>query len=307
MKPLFSVVIPTFNNAEFLRKAINSVLNQTYTNFEVIIIDNHSTDHTSELIKGFNDSRLNFYQIKNYGVIALSRNRGVELSSGEWVAFLDSDDYWYPSKLESFSRNLDNNSKYDVLSSNEYKFNSITGRKSKLMYGPIIGSKYRCLLLYGNRLSTSATAVRKEFLIKHNIKFNEQKKLITVEDYDYWLQLALADASFKFIPKFEGEYLVHGDNSSGNLALHKSNELNLMRDHVFKIQGFDRRKERLWRKVNSRMKFHGSLVEIRRLNISRGLKSMFISFSENPLFLSSYVLFLIYIKTLNFLSSIIRN
>ena len=197
--PLVSVVVPTFNHAEFLRRAISSVLEQTYTNFEVIIVDNNSTDHTNEVIKSFDDTRLNVYKVNNNGVIAVSRNYGVENSVGKWVAFLDSDDYWYSTKLASLSKSLVKDTEYDVLSTHEFKFNQSTGTKKKLFYGPLDGNKYRSLLLYGNRLSPSATVVRRDFIIEHKVKFSEKSEFVTVEDYDYWLQLAFYDARFKFI------------------------------------------------------------------------------------------------------------
>ena len=77
--PLISVVIPTYNHADFLKVAITSVLKQTYQNFEIIIVDNHSNDHTNEVVDSFNDDRIHLYKINNYGIIATSRNLGVDL------------------------------------------------------------------------------------------------------------------------------------------------------------------------------------------------------------------------------------
>ena len=97
---LVSVVIPTYNRASDLKRALKSVLYQTYFNWEVLVIDNFSTDGTNELISEINDVRIKLFKIKNEGVIAASRNLGIKLSMGEYVAFLDSDDYWLPKKLE---------------------------------------------------------------------------------------------------------------------------------------------------------------------------------------------------------------
>ena len=98
--PLVSVVIPTYNHARFLDSALQSVLDQTYTHWEAIIIDNHSTDNTDEVMASFTDSRFTYIKIHNNGVIAASRNAGIRAAKGEFIAFLDSDDIWLPRKLE---------------------------------------------------------------------------------------------------------------------------------------------------------------------------------------------------------------
>jgi len=96
--------MPSFNHVNFIKIAIESVIKQTYSNWELVIIDNNSTDGTKELISEFKDSRIKVYCISNNGIIAHSRNFGVIKSDGEWIAFLDSDDYWLPEKLEISSR-----------------------------------------------------------------------------------------------------------------------------------------------------------------------------------------------------------
>ena len=90
--PLVSIVIPTYNHANYLSKALQSVLDQTYKNWEAIVIDNHSTDDTNEVINRYVDPRIKYLKIHNCGVIAKSRNVGIQTAKGEWIAFLDSDD-----------------------------------------------------------------------------------------------------------------------------------------------------------------------------------------------------------------------
>ena len=98
---LVSVIIPTYNHANFLSKTLKSVINQTYSNWEAIVIDNHSKDNTDEVVAKFKDSRIILYKIKNNGIIAKSRNLGIEHANGKWIAFLDADDWWYPDKLKT--------------------------------------------------------------------------------------------------------------------------------------------------------------------------------------------------------------
>ncbi len=287
--PLISVVIPTYNHADFLKVAITSVVKQTYQNFEIIIVDNHSNDHTNEVVNSFNDNRIHFHKINNNGVIAASRNLGVDHTKGEWIAYLDSDDFWYPTRLQCLIDNM--HSSYDVISTNEYKTDNLTGKKTKLIYGPLDGEKYKCLLLYGNRLSPSASIVRKEFLIKNEVRFNESLNFVTVEDYDYWLQLAFLDANFKFIKSFEGEYLVHGENSSGYQTLHKRNELNLLKHHVFNVQEFMDNKENLWKSMLAIFSFREAYQQLKLGNFSLFLKSLWLSVYTSPYFVFKWVNF----------------
>ena len=98
-RPLVSVIMPTYNHAHFLGNALQSLLDQTYTNWEAIIIDNHSEDATDEVVRGFADPRITLLKIHNNGVIAASRNMGIRAAKGKWIAFLDSDDWWSSNKL----------------------------------------------------------------------------------------------------------------------------------------------------------------------------------------------------------------
>lgn len=100
MNSLVSIIIPTYNRADMLKEAIQSILNQTYQFFEIIIIDDGSDDHTGKVIGGFDDDRINLIQLPHTGLISHNRNKGLEQSKGEFIAFLDSDDLWIETKLE---------------------------------------------------------------------------------------------------------------------------------------------------------------------------------------------------------------
>ena len=98
----FSVVIPTYNNKDYLKKAIQSVLNQSFKEYEIIVVDNFSSDGTEKLISNMNEKKITFVKKDNNGVIARSRNLGINQSKSKWVAFLDSDDAWYPDRLKKY-------------------------------------------------------------------------------------------------------------------------------------------------------------------------------------------------------------
>ena len=106
---LFSIIIPTYNRASFIEKAINSVLNQTYQNFELIIVDDGSTDNTEEVIKSIKSNKIIYFKIEN-SERGFARNYGTKHSKGDYVTFLDSDDILLP---EYFSNAYENIIKYD--------------------------------------------------------------------------------------------------------------------------------------------------------------------------------------------------
>lgn len=246
MEALISVVIPTYNHAHFIRRAIQSVLDQTYTNWEILIVDNHSSDNTEEVIKSLNDGRIQLLKIHNSGVIGMSRNMGILKAKGDWIAFLDSDDCWYPNKLDIVMKVACQDNKYDVFSTHEMMVDNKTGLKTILRHGPFQENFYKVLLMEGNRLSPSATLIRHGFLKQYKLLFNESKNYIAVEDYDLWLHLALKGAKFKFIDSVQGECTIHSGNNSAQLLRQITNFETLLHDHVFKLQKFNKNSQQLW-------------------------------------------------------------
>ena len=136
-----------------------------------------------------------------------------------------------------------------------------SGTKKTLRYGPYEEDFYRTLLVEGNRLSPSATVIRREFLERHDLAFDELEDYVTVEDYDLWLNLARSGARFGFINEVLGEFVVHGTNQSGQLSRHLRNGEALLRHHVFTVQKFEPFPEKLWRTISPRLR----IGEIRQL------------------------------------------
>ena len=101
MQDLVSIIMPSYNTAEYIADSIKSVLKQTYENWELIIVDDCSTDGTDEVVKKFSDKRIRYYKNKKNSGAAVSRNRALKLAQGRWIAFLDSDDLWSSKKLET--------------------------------------------------------------------------------------------------------------------------------------------------------------------------------------------------------------
>ena len=217
MAPFFSVIIPTYNCADFLKRAIDSVFSQTYQNFEVIVIDNSSKDNTEDVLNSFDDKRLIAIKVNNNGIIAHSRNKGIENAKGDWIAFLDSDDVWKPEKLEKVKESVNQNPEV-VLICHDEQYVENSEIKNRLRYGPAVQNLYQRLLFKGNCVSTSATCLRKDIAIETG-GFSERKEFKTAEDYEYWIRLAQV-GQFYFIKEILGEFHVHGENSSSNIHIH---------------------------------------------------------------------------------------
>jgi glycosyltransferase involved in cell wall biosynthesis len=97
--PLVSIILPTYNRAGLIGESIQSVIHQTYTNWELIIVDDGSTDNTADIVSDFSDQRISYLIIDHSGRLGLVRNFGIKNSAGDFIAFLDSDDLWHPEKL----------------------------------------------------------------------------------------------------------------------------------------------------------------------------------------------------------------
>lgn len=207
-KPFYTVIIPTYNREKLIGRCLKSVIEQTYTNWEAIVIDNFSEDKTYEVVAGFKDDRIRFYKNHNYGVISVSRNFGIDKANGEWICFLDSDDAWVPQKLEILKLYTND---FDML----YHGWEINTKKrfgnsyKKYMPYEVKQSNLQYVIQRGYPCNTSSTAVRKSFVNK--IRFSEDKKLFAIEDYDFFLQVFEQRPRVKLVK----EYLTRYDVGTG--------------------------------------------------------------------------------------------
>jgi len=185
-RELVSVIIPTWNRANLIGNAIRSVLDQTYSNLELLICDDGSTDNTREIVSGINDNRIKFIEGLHTGVPAAPRNRGIYESRGMWIAFLDSDDLWLPDKLEKQLRRT-NELNCLASSTNAVRFVPGMGEKDTFIYW----KKPRIIfdnLLAGNLIISSSALIHRSIFDKAE-GFPEEKDLKVGEDYALWLRV----------------------------------------------------------------------------------------------------------------------
>lgn len=139
---LVSIIMPSWNTARFIRESIDSVRNQTYTNWELLIVDDCSTDNTDEIVASYSDERIRYFKNEKNSGAALTRNRAMREARGEWIAFLDSDDLWTPEKLERQIRFMKENNY--VFSYHEYvKIDEESKPLNIYVSGPEVVTKHK--------------------------------------------------------------------------------------------------------------------------------------------------------------------
>jgi glycosyltransferase involved in cell wall biosynthesis len=212
--PLVSIVLPTYNHGLYICRAIDSVLNQTYKNWELIIVDNYSTDETEILVSEYKDSRIQYFKNHNHGIIAISRNFGIKKSNGDWIAFLDSDDWWKRNKLEycmfyAIFKNADILYHDLILINKNFRKYFLRNAKSRNLTKPI----FYDLLINGNAILNSSVVVKKQILQKVGLLSQSNDKF-TWEDYDCWLKISQITQNFFYLKKKLGFYWLGGGNNS---------------------------------------------------------------------------------------------
>jgi len=181
-----SVIIPTWNRAHLLKKVIQSVLNQTIPVSEILISDDGSTDDSYKIVQSFKNPKIKWLSSKHLGLPAVVRNRGIKESKGEWIAFLDSDDEWFPEKLEK-QLALANKTGSLAICSNAYSVNNkgnvkkyLNYTKNLITFSDIINVNY---------VICSSVIIHRSLLSKC-FGFPETPELKTGQDYALWLRIA---------------------------------------------------------------------------------------------------------------------
>jgi glycosyltransferase involved in cell wall biosynthesis len=218
--PLVSVVVPTYNYSQYISQAIESVLAQTYPNIEIVVIDDGSTDDTASIIGKFGN-KIQYHFQSNQGLSA-ARNRGIELSSGTYIQFLDSDDKLGPQTIEAKVRYLNQNP--DVVfacgpnrllfEGNSYLYNL----RQNLLYGWRLPNNRDTIpaLCYGNIAPVHAFLTRLDTIKRNEIYFDESLK--ACEDYDFWLRIATKFGAPGIVTDGHVYYRKHASSMSTNFS-----------------------------------------------------------------------------------------
>jgi glycosyltransferase involved in cell wall biosynthesis len=207
--PIISAIIPVHDGEKTIKNTIDSVLNQTFTDFELIIINDGSQDSTLEVINRIRDPRLKVFSYPNSGV-SESRNRGLELATGEFISFLDADDLWTPDKLEAQFKALQENPKAAVA----YSWSDWIDESSQFLRSgghiTVNGNAYEKLLLRDFIESGSNPLIRRQALDEVG---GFEPSITHAEDWDMWLRLA-ARYEFVAVPLPQILYRVSSNSAS---------------------------------------------------------------------------------------------
>ncbi len=199
-KPFFSIIIPTFNRAHLIQIPIKSILNQTFEDWELIIIDDGSTDNTQEIVTGFNDSRIRYFWQENQKESA-ARNHGIVRAQGEWICFQDSDDAYLPDHLAVLYDGIKNNPEYKCI-----KTGLIIYQDGKEIHRTDIKPSFK----YDTFPYEAFTTGCYHRLVFDTIKFDE--RFFAGEDLHFILQVGLKHA-IKILPTWTGITYYNPENS----------------------------------------------------------------------------------------------
>ncbi len=292
--PLVSVIIPNYNKSSLIFKCIQSVLDQSYQDFEIIFVDNNSSDDSISVLSKFSDKRIKLIEFNNRGIIACSRNIGVSHSKGEYLAFLDSDDFWDRDKLLESIRTL--NYGADLTYHDFYIYsNNIQNKKrvmtSRLLENPIFDD----LLAKGNALINSSVVVKRDLFVSIDC-FSEDPDLVGMEDFDAWLRYSRISEEFVYIPKPLGYLFVGSSNTSNSANLNFKSSKRILSLYKQEILGLKNVPNHLYYKcLSSAFK-----IGLYRISINNFFKLDL--FRLSPLILFRSILILIISFFLSFIS-----
>jgi len=186
-EPLVSVLIPVYNGQEYIAQAVESILRQSLSNLELILINDGSTDDTQAILDRYQkqDARVRLYTQENQGIVP-TLNRGIELARGRFLARLDADDYCFTNRLERQVAVLERDSDVVMVGSAFYLL-SADQRSTRIVYPPASDTEIHCALLLDNPFAQSSVTMRLSTLREHHIRYDPNFPLS--EDYDLWSRL----------------------------------------------------------------------------------------------------------------------
>ena len=212
----FSIIIPTYNRLNLLKIALESAIEQTNSSYEIVVIDNYSSDNTEEYIRSLmlSNENIQYFKFNNKAIIGAARNFAANKARGEFLCFLDSDDRWFKDKLDQVEKAISKNKTkflYHDLKLSSKNLKSFFRRKIK-------GKKYRSEfylepLINGNKINTSSVVISKDLFLSQG-GFETKKEFVCCECVDLWINILRKTNDVYYLEKTLGEYLLHNDNIS---------------------------------------------------------------------------------------------
>ena len=204
-KGLISIILPVYNGEKYIGESVSSILNQSFKNFELLVLNDGSIDGSRDIIKGFNDPRIQLVDNEENLGLTKTLNKGLKLCSGEYVARMDADDICLPNRLQVQFDFLEKNSEVDVVGSNF----RILGTKTTSAY-PDEDNKIKLKLNFENALAHPTVMFRQAIAQK----FSYPSNVLHCEDWLFWSELAANDIQFANLNEVLLEYRMEGQNIS---------------------------------------------------------------------------------------------
>ena len=223
-----TVITPVYNGERFIRDAIESVLKQTYQDWQYIVIDDGSSDSTPDILRKFSDPRIEIVHQKNMGE-AEARNTGLKHAKGDYIAFLDADDLYMPDALENLTKFLNGHPEYDSVYSDGYLIDEkggSYGRINEFRPGNYTGNILDFVVITNQIIvAVNCTLTRKSVIEKIGARFDPN--LVIGPDWDFWIQIASA-GKFGYLDQKTCKYRVHQTNISRTTSMDKRR-----RDYIY--------------------------------------------------------------------------
>jgi glycosyltransferase involved in cell wall biosynthesis len=273
--PLFSIIIPVFNRAHLIKKTLVSVLNQTFKNYELIVVDDGSSDNLKYVFDCFvEENKISNwkYYYKPNGERGAARNFGIQKTKGQWITFLDSDDIFYINHLSIASEFTSKNSEITVFHS-AYEFRNQKHELIKRINYPKNGN-LNCAVMNGNLFSCFGIFIKKHVL--NELKFNEDRNLSGSEDWLLWLKIA-ARYKIDFQFQISGCMIQHDERSVLNFSEDKLfSRCNLLVNKLYEDKIFiEKFGEKAIRKIYAHMLTYSALHVLLNNNKKIAMKLFF--------------------------------
>ena len=204
MQPLVSVIMSTYNREDFLYESVISVLNQTFENFEFIVIDDNSNDKTVEILNEINDKRLKIYKNKVNCGCTFNYHNAQNLAAGEYIAHIDDDDVWFVEKLEKQTEFMKKHKEIALLGTFIETFGE---NKRPSWVFDTNSDKLAFLMNFYNPICHSSIIYRKNFMLQKGVNYDIRKKCS--QDYDFYKQIIEAEGKLSNLPEVLVRYRMH--------------------------------------------------------------------------------------------------
>lgn len=218
-----SVIMPVYNGEKYLKEAIDSVLSQTFKDFELIIINDCSTDTTIDVINSYNDERIILINNEENLGIAKNLNKGIEISKGKYIARMDADDICYSHRLERQYNFMEKNRDIGMCGSNVELFTNDTIR---LHVCPQQHNEIKVLQIFNSAFTHPAVMINKEILDKYNLRYDEFYE--GMEDYELWIRMSRV-TKLANIDEVLLKYRIHANQVTKNITNQQLEKMKLIR------------------------------------------------------------------------------